>query len=244
MPFALEDAIVSVRSHTGTKGYGMNHKHLLCMVAVLALCFTSAHANKITFGAKAGLVLSNGANIPEEWSDVSFKAGFTGGVFLNFAVKDNFSLQPELLYTQKGATSNLYDGLVAIDATAKFDYVELPLLAMYTFPVKGVLKPYLYAGPGVAFNLNSELDVGVSIFSTSIDISSITHTTDFILLAGGGFDVALGAGMIIFDARFQYGFTNVIQTGDFEINGSTQTITADDFKNYAFIFMAGYGFGF
>ncbi|MBI4720472.1 MAG: PorT family protein [Chitinivibrionia bacterium] len=220
----------------------MNHRRLLCLVAVLALGFSGAHAGPITLGAKMGLVLSNGANMPEEWFDPSFKTGFTAGVFMNFAVTENFSLQPELLYTQKGATTNLFDDL--LEATAKFDYVELPLLARYTIPVKGNLKPFVYAGPGIAFNTSSELEVGISIFSTSFDISSITHTTDFIVLAGGGFDLGLGAGKLLIDARFQYGFTNVIQTGDFEINGSTETITADDFKNYAFIFMAGYGFGF
>ena len=58
---------------------------------------------------------------------------------------------------------------------------------------------------------------------------------------GAGFDYALGNGTLTFDFRYQIGFTNVIMTGDFEINGSTQTISGDDFKNYGFAFMVGYG---
>lgn len=46
----------------------------------------------------------------------------------------------------------------------------------------------------------------------------------------------------MFDGRFTYGFTNVIVSGDFEINGNTETIDEDDFKNYGLSFMLGYVF--
>jgi hypothetical protein len=79
------------------------------------------------------------------------------------------------------------------------------------------------------------------MLSAEIDFSDLTHVTDFGLVAGGGFDYALGKGVLVFDARFQIGFTNVILSGDFEIDGSTQTIDEDDFKNFGFAFMVGYG---
>lgn len=220
----------------------MNRTCLLGIAVALMLCFGNANAGVMTFGAKAGVVLSNVSNIPDEWVDTSFKTGFTGGIFLNFALAENFSLQPELLYSQKGVESNLYDGLVLVDATASFDYIEVPLLAMYTFSGTGNLKPYVYAGPGLAYILSSDLEISAFIFSTSIDISDLIHTADFFLVTGGGFDFGLGAGKFIVDARFQYGFTNVLETGDLEIGGFTTSINVDDFKNYAFILMVGYGF--
>ena len=64
--------------------------------------------------------------------------------------------------------------------------------------------------------------------------------TDFGIVAGAGLDYPLGDGMLVLDARFSRGLTNVILSGDFEINGSTQTISEDDFKNYGFAFMIGY----
>jgi hypothetical protein len=166
----------------------MKSRCSLGFVVALALCFSSVPAGTTALGSKISVVFSNAANFPTQWVNPSFKTGFTGGMFLNYAVNNNFSLQPELLYTQKGATTTLYNGLVAIDATASFDYFELPLLAMYTFSTNGNLKPYVYGGPGFAYNLSSSLDVSLSIFSASIDLSSITHTTDFIILTGGGVD--------------------------------------------------------
>ena len=103
-------------------------------------------------------------------------------------------------------------------------------------------RPNIYAGPSVAFTLSSELEASALLFSAGIDFSSLTHVTDFGIVAGGGFDYSLGEGTLICDARFHMGFTNVILSGDFEINGSRQTIDEDDFKNIGFSIMVGYGF--
>lgn len=222
----------------------MKRQSRIIIAAALVVCISSvAIAGEISYGAKVGLSICNLTNTPKEWNEAKdFKTGFTGGVFLNYAFNDAFSIQPELLYTMKGVKSNLYDGPVSVDMTASFDYFELPVLAMYTFLPNKKFRPRIYAGPSVAYNVSSEVGVSVWILSSSVDISSLTHTTDFGLVAGGGFAYALGNGMLTFDARYQLGFTNVIQTGDFEINGSTQTISGDDFKNYGFAFLVGYGF--
>jgi outer membrane protein W len=212
------------------------------IVALLACASADADAGKISCGAKVGIIMTNLTGTPESWDDAtSYKTGFTGGVFMNFPITERFSLEPEILYTMKGVTSNLYDGLLSVDVTASFDYFELPLLAVYTFPGVKNLKPRVYAGPSFAYTLSSELEVSALLFSTSVDISSLTQTTDFGVVAGAGFDYALGKGMLTFDVRYQRGFTNVIMTGDFDINGSPQTISGDDFKNYGFAFMVGYG---
>ncbi len=216
---------------------------LIAVFALTGLIGTDAFAGRTSFGAKTGMILSNITQTPVEWeNDKSFKAGFTGGVFLNYALNDRFSLQPEILYTMKGVKANLYDGWILVDVTASFDYIELPLLAVYSFGGGGKFEPFLYGGPAVAFTLSSELELSASIFSASTDFSSLTHTTDFCLFGGGGFNYSIGGRTFLVDARFQMGLTNVIMSGDFEINGSTQTIDEDDFKNYGFALMLGYVF--
>lgn len=211
-------------------------------VALIACIHADADAGRISYGAKAGIIMSNLTQTPESWDDAkSYKTGFTGGVFMNYAFNERFSIQPELLYTMKGMKGNLYDGLVSVDVTASFDYFELPVLAVYTFPGSEKLKPRVYAGPSFAYNLGSELKISAWLASASVDFSSLTQTTDFGVVAGAGFDYALGKGILTFDVRYQLGFTNVIMTGDFDLNGSAQTISGDDFKNYGFAFLVGYG---
>jgi hypothetical protein len=220
----------------------------LCRLSVLVLMLVSwsaaaSIAGEITIGAKVGMTVSNVTGVPEEWeASKSSVTGFTGGMMLNYAFNDALSLQPELLYAQKGVAGNLYDGFVTVDATVNLSYFELPVLAKYTFLPGKSFRPCVFAGPSFAYSSSSELEVSASIASVTVDIGSLTHVTDFGLVLGGGFGYKTGPGILTFDARYEQGFTNVIMSGDFEINGSTETINVDDFKNYGFAFTVGYMF--
>lgn len=215
-------------------------------VAAVMLVLAAAAANaagEISLGARVGLTETNISQAPESWDDAtSYRAGFMGGMFLNYAFNDNFSLQPELLYVQKGVDATLYEGIIDIGATLSIEYFELPLLAKYSFSGVKKVTPYVYGGPSFSYTLSSELKGSASIFSVEVDFSSLTHTTDFGLVLGGGLEVPAGSVTLLFDGRFMYGFTNVILSGDFEFSGYVQSIEEDDFKNFGFIFSAGFGF--
>lgn len=222
----------------------MRKRYLLILViALVAMSAASSIAGEISFGVKAGLIAASVTGTPEEWEDAkSSRTSLAGGIVLNYAFNDAFSLQPELLYASKGFTGNLYEGFVSVDVTPSFDYLELPVLAKYTFPRGGKFHPCVFAGPSVAYTIASELEISAGPLAGSVDISSLTHVTDFGIVAGAGFGYETGGGLLTFDVRYQRGFTNVIMSGDFEINGSTRTISVDDFKNYGFVFFVGYQF--
>jgi hypothetical protein len=220
----------------------MSKRRLPILVLVLvASGAASLTAGEISFGANAGLVTSNVTGTPKGWEDAkSYRTAFTGGVFLNYAYSESFSLQPELIYVSKGFVGNLYEGFVNIDATCSFDYIELPVLARYSFLPGGKFRPCVFAGPSVAYSIASDLEISIGPFAGSADISSLTHTTDFGVVLGAGFGWDTGAGTLTFDVRYERDFTNVIMSGDFEINGSRKTIDIDDFKNYGFSFLVGF----
>jgi outer membrane protein W len=211
---------------------------------VIVFCVTlngAAVAGDLSVGAKAGFNFSNISNTPSYWEPYKdYKTGFTGGLVLLYEFNDQLAIQPELLYSQKGVQSNLYEGIILVDVTASFNYVELPILLRYQVPLKGKFKPFVFAGPCISYSLSSELELSASILSVTLDIGSLSHVSDFGLVAGGGFGYEVGNGLLVLDARVYYGFTNVLLTGDFEINGSIHTIEEDDFKNYGFVFMLGY----
>ncbi|HUV36165.1 MAG TPA: porin family protein, partial [Patescibacteria group bacterium] len=145
----------------------MKIRNVLIAAIVITACIADVStAGEISYGAKVGMTMANITQTPVEWEqDKSFKGGFTCGVFLNYAITDNFSLQPELLYTQKGVKDNLYDGLFTVDLTASFDYIELPVLAKYTFMPQKKFRPNIFGGPSVAFTMSSELEVSALLFS-------------------------------------------------------------------------------
>lgn len=221
----------------------MRKRYLSILVfALVAASAAPAIAGKISFGANLGILMSNVTGTPEGWEGAkSYRTTATGGVYLNYALSESFSLQPEIVYASKGFAGNIYeDEWFDIDATASFDYIEIPVLARYSFMPGKKFRPCVLAGASLSYCMASELEVSQWPASVTVDISSLTHTTDFGLILGGGFGYEVGKGTLTFDIRYQNCFTNVVTSGDFEIDGSVQTINVDDFKNYGFAFLVGY----
>lgn len=219
----------------------------IILVALLAAAAAApaARAGATRFGLKAGITVTNAYDVAEGWDDaLDWRTGLTAGIFVNHAINENLSIQPELLYTQKGFGSTLLDegDWFESDVILSLDYFELPVLAKYSFSPGKRLRPMIYAGPGFAYCFGSDLELTAWILSGTVDFSSVTHTTDFLGIVGTGFDYVMDKGTITLDARFTWGFTNVIVSGDFEIDGSTETIDEDDFKDYGLSVMLGYTF--
>jgi hypothetical protein len=216
-------------------------------IAVLVLVAGSAAASmagELSFGLKGGMITSNVTGVPDEWSDSQdYRTGFTGGVFLNYAFDDEFSVQPELLYVPKGVGAS-YDvgGLFGVSADANLDFLELPVLVKYTFSTGGKIRPCIFAGPSIGVSVNSDLELSAGWLSTSVDISDYTSDTDFGIVAGAGIGYETSRGLLTFDARYQRGFTDVLEDAEFEFDGETYTINVDDFKHYGFAFMLGFQF--
>ena len=103
-----------------------------------------------SMGIKGGLNIANLYidDIVDESSEVGFQTGFYG----KFPVHPNLYIQPEILYTQKGANAFLEDQKVKIE----LNYIELPVF------LKLKLKNYfnIHGGPYVSYLLahNVELE--------------------------------------------------------------------------------------
>jgi hypothetical protein len=222
----------------------MKMRSLSILVALFVVSSAAVSlAGEVSFGVKGGLITTNVTGIPEEWEDAqSYRTSFSGGVFLNYAFDEALSLQPELLYVPKGFSGTLYDGFIDVDASPRFEFLEVPVLLKYTFVTGGKLRPCVFAGPSIGFAMSSKLKISVGWLSSSVDISSVTNSTDFGVVAGAGVAYETSYGLLTFDARYQRGFTNIIESAELDIKGSMQTISVDEFKHYGFAFMAGIQF--
>src|ERR1700749_4808883 len=114
---------------------------------------TSAEPSlKPKFGIKGGFDLTS-----LYISDVSsehMKAGFDAGVFAKLPVTRGFSIQPELIYSLKGA-KDTYDNFVQGSGEYRFNlgYMELPLLAV----VNIAPNFSLHAGGYAAYLVNANV---------------------------------------------------------------------------------------
>lgn len=104
------------------------------------------------FGIKGGMNVSS-VNSDASLSDKGSKIGFNGGLFLNAPLAENFSIQPELIYTQYGdkysqTEQEVLEGTTlltnqTVSSARHLDYVALPVMFQYN----ATPSFYLEAGP-------------------------------------------------------------------------------------------------
>jgi opacity protein-like surface antigen len=189
------------------------------------------------FGVMAGVNSSTIALDPEQ-EGVARRTGFIGGVYLNFPLGATLSVQPELLYSMKGADSD-----DDIDDPADFhqDYLELPVLLRADFAAGSAVRPYLFAGPTFSYRVRCN----VSGQGISIDCDEFTDTPGEDIPEFKKFDLgaALGGGV-----TFGVGTGSALNLGvRYTLGASSFTDPApgnegDEAKNRALSFTVGLEF--
>ena len=187
---------------------------LVCAVLFVAGISSFVRAQDLSYGLKAGLNMANLTDEPEGES-YKMKMGVALGGFAVYKVNDNLSIQPELLYTQKGNEIEYsyedYDYSYAdwwnhpVTVTEKFkiklDYIEIPVLAKYSFSPGESVCPFIFGGPALGILMSAKVD--------SEDIKSDCNSMDIGLVLGGGVELESGVSI---DLRYDMGMTKVFKS--------------------------------
>jgi hypothetical protein len=159
--------------------------------------------------------------------DVKSKVGLALGAAFELPLTDVLSIQPELLFAQKGwretsGSQELRFGL---------NYLEIPVLAKYRFGEADELHFFGYAGPYFGFGLGGRYKFSGSSFSeegsvkfgkapdnytggdTYLGGSDETNRIDAGLNIGAGVGLPLGPGVATFEARYGFGLVNLDKPG-------------------------------
>lgn len=210
---------------------------------VCALCFsqavsaqeqqTSFEGSRSTkFGVKGGLNLSN--LYVDDVQDENVKASFNLGLYAKLPIAKGFSIQPELLYSSKGAKLS-YNNVLLGTGEYRFNlnYVEVPVLAVFNI----VKNLNLQAGGYAAYLASANIS-RLNTSSGSVDRIRDLKTSDFNRfdygLAGGlGLDVA----NFTLGARYNYGLREVGE-GNASISGQATRNS----KNSVLSLFVGIGF--
>ncbi|MDH7493797.1 MAG: outer membrane beta-barrel protein, partial [Candidatus Saccharicenans sp.] len=77
---------------------------VLASLFLLSLLVNPALAG-VKFGVKGGITLANVKSVPDTFEGYSWetKMGLAGGISMEIGLPGPFSIQPEVLYVQKGA---------------------------------------------------------------------------------------------------------------------------------------------
>ncbi|MDJ1501774.1 porin family protein [Xanthocytophaga agilis] len=197
-------------------------KVFLSIAAVAAMVFTAQAQFKIT--PKIGYTVSKMSIsdlIKDDESDIAFTSGFSAGAAFELGIGDIFSIQPEILYTQKGFKEKYDDGNIDYH----INHLEVPILLKETFGEEDNLQFFGYVGPYLGYALGGKLkDKENGMSSTSkikfkdepenysggdIYISkNEVNRLDIGAYVGAGVSLPVGPGAFSLEARYGYGFTN------------------------------------
>jgi hypothetical protein len=219
--------------------------------------------SKFTLGAFGGLNtprLSGGGGNPlsDGWSS---RSGAAFGLTLDWNTGTHFGWRADVLYSSEGGKRN---GMQALDGSSFnpqipagtylyanynnesiLNYLEIPVLAKYSFNLSHTSKLYVDLGPYIGFLLNAkQVTSGSSIvyadatatqpvsvnpatgqpfpvpFDANTDITSDINPVNFGLTGGIGFAQGVGFGNVFVDFRGAYGLTTVQKDSK---NGTSHT---------------------
>lgn len=157
------------------------------------------------------------------------RSGFMVGGFAVVDLAGPIALQPELLYVQKGAKTEIDFGFQGqtqtITSTLKLSYIQLPVLAKFQIPVSGPVSPNVFAGPNVGFNISATNETEGGGESESEDVEGVSGT-DYGLTIGAGADFGLSLGTVTVDLRYELGLANLPEEGEASIKNRGIGITA------------------
>ncbi len=173
-------------------------------VALISAGSGVAHAQRL--GITAGATFSNVRTSDD--LNVSNRTGSTFGVSLQFPVGPSFTLQPELLFINKGAKFSNSSST----GNFRLDYIEIPLLLRYDIS-RGVIGPHIYAGPSAGFNVGCNVSGNLT---SGVNTSTDCHGNDFKpksldygITAGAGVDFNLGGIAATGGVRYGIGLADI-----------------------------------
>ena len=190
--------------------------------------FSSAQAQAVRFGVRAGANLSNLAGDLQNQDTFNNKFGFVGGVLVNLGLGSDsfFSIQPEVLYSQKGwknKPDNINATILGLGYTVNregnvnLNYLDVPVLAKIN--AGGFI---IEAGPQYSYLLSANNKTTTtttlqpngtprtSEATNKTDVSNLRRS-ELGYVAGIGFQAENGVGLSL---RYNGSFNDFVKNDD------------------------------
>jgi len=204
--------------------------------------------NPVRWGIKGGINFAKLSGDHIEESMTEFNKGIVIGMFAERVVNETLSVQWEFLYTMKGVSESYheYDSDVyyeyeySVENNINLNYIEIPVSFRFKLPTQSGFIPCFYAGGSVGFNVASEVEYDYDYYEYYDDGSNYyeysesdsgTHDIDNIkeletgLIFGAAVKFPLQNGSLLFDGRYNYGLSTIINEGDANIYNRVWSLT-------------------
>lgn len=178
----------------------------LFLFTLMVVTFTNFQAQNDNIGFKAG---ANYANLTNYEDGYSSRFAYHFGLVAELTLTDNFSIQPEILFSKLG--TQFKDG--ENQATISENYLSVPLMFKYHFSDKfsGEIGPYL------GLMLTAHKTGKIEGETIDEDIILGYNQTDFGYAIGLSYSITNN---VVGSVRYNLGTKNVIKNSEDKINNS------------------------
>jgi len=209
---------------------------VIAAVLLLTMLGQRSAAAQVTFtpGVKGGLSISNLLAAGESW--LSLKKPVVGA-FLSVNLDKTVSIQPEVFWLTKGGASETFyfdqmGALIEMRHQWSLSCIHLPVLVKLHPIPKGTFLPVIFAGPAFDLLLRAvRADFYNGQLVSDMNITDAYKGTGWDIVAGAGLEVALNRIVLVAEARYTLGLTNIVR-----LNPDYSQ------KTGALMFLAGFGF--
>jgi outer membrane protein with beta-barrel domain len=188
---------------------------MVLLVVLMTGAASGAAAQEMTYGVKGGVAFATLSFDPSSEISYDLRTGIVAGGFVAFPLGSRLAIQPEGLYTQKGAKADDF----GVSVTIKIDYVEVPVLVTYRIAGGTERSFHLFGGPSVAFKTRSSSSASFGGSTIEADNDEDIETIDYGVVFGAGMDI----GRFTIDGRFTLGLANINKEDD-EAKAHTRAI--------------------
>lgn len=169
-------------------------KKIILIMSVFAFGFTNAQEMKLGVKAGGGFTTIVGGELSG-----GSQFGYHVGALAEFTLSEKFALQPELLFSKKGASFTFF----GIDQKTNLTYVDIPIMAKF-YVMEGLS---IEAGPQIGFLMSAKSKYD----GETIDIKDDLKSLDYGLNIGAGYKLDNG---LMFQARYCIGLADISKDVD------------------------------
>ena len=177
--------------------------------------YDNNYSSSKNYGFKGGINFSNihGKDV----EDTKSKTGFIAGLFYEIPRTEQFSIQPEILFSMKGWRFEYSDDEwddFSYKYWGKLNYIEIPILGKFQLNNINNLKPILYFGPCFGFNVSSTYRLEWEDYEDNdTDTGTMEDMSVFEFSLTPGAMIELN-NKFVFDFRYSIGLTNIFSDND------------------------------
>jgi hypothetical protein len=197
---------------------------IILVMAMLVAVPVMAQEKQISFGVKGGINMANLVLDPEPTKGPDNLMGIAAGGMLSFNLSPAMCLDGEVLYIQKGCSSDTEGELCNSEADTKLSYIMISPMLRFKFHAAS-FTPYIMGGAEFGFLMSAKStgtsDCGGDTEDFDVDVKDYYKGTDMGVSFGAGVEFPLGTSALFFEGRYAMGLADISDTPD------VMTVAAD-----------------